>query len=235
MKPLLAVHIAAGSIALLSMIVPLVSRKGGLTHRRAGWVFVGGMSVVSITALMLSAARFLFDPRPEAQAGAVFLFYIAILTAAGVSSGIRALRTKRRSAAYRNPWDVGMAALLTVAGVLVAAYGLFERVPLFVILAVLGIVSGAGQLRYWLRPPTSPMHWWYEHMSGMLGSCIAAVTAFAVTNAGRLHLPNRSLIVWVGPGIVGGIGATVWRRYYVRKFAPAERRAAAPLPIHPAT
>ena len=39
---ILYLHIAGGSAALLSMFIPLVTRKGGLTHRRAGWVFVSG-------------------------------------------------------------------------------------------------------------------------------------------------------------------------------------------------
>src|SRR4051812_33873031 len=154
---LLILHIAAGATALLSMIVPLVSRKGGRAHRRAGWVFVAGMTIVSATALVISSARFLSDARPEAEAGAVFLFYVAILTAAGVSSGIRVLRFKRRQTAHTSAWDLGVAAVLTAAGLAVAVYGLVMRVPLFVLLAAAGVANGAGQMRYWLRPPGSPM------------------------------------------------------------------------------
>jgi len=71
LKMILYLHIAGGSTALLSMFIPLATRKGGRSHRRSGWVFVGGMAVVSITALGLSAARYFFDPRPEARAFAV--------------------------------------------------------------------------------------------------------------------------------------------------------------------
>ena len=63
LKLILYVHIAGGSAALLSMFIPLISRKGGRTHRRSGWVFVAGMTIVSLTALALSAARYFFDPR----------------------------------------------------------------------------------------------------------------------------------------------------------------------------
>ena len=100
LKMILYLHIAGGSAALLSMFIPLVARKGGRTHRRSGWVFVGGMSLVSVTALALSAARYLFDPRPEAKAFALFLFYIAILTGSAVSTGVRVLRTKDRTGAH---------------------------------------------------------------------------------------------------------------------------------------
>jgi hypothetical protein len=229
MKMLLAIHVAGGSAALLSMLVPLVARKGGRTHVRAGWVFVAGMAIVSLTALALSAARFFFDPRPQAQAAGVFLFYIAILTGAGVSAGMRALRGKRRTAASRHPWDIGVAALLTLTGAGVAVYGVALHVPLFVIFSAVGIANGVGQLRYWLRPPTSHMHWWYEHMSGMLGACIAAVTAFLVNNAGNFGLSNASLVVWLAPAIIGGPASAIWRAYYRRKFegSVSRRRAAA--------
>src|SRR5712691_2225081 len=106
MKMILYLHIAGGSAALLSMFIPLVAPKGGRTHRRAGWVFVSGMAIVSVTALALSAARYLFDPRPEAKTFALFLFYIAILTGAGVSSGVRVLRAKNRTSAHTHPWDI---------------------------------------------------------------------------------------------------------------------------------
>src|SRR5436309_2226027 len=109
LKMILYLHIAGGSAALLSMFIPLVAPKGGRTHRRSGWVFVSGMTIVSITALALSAARYFYDPRPEAKAFALFLFYIAILTGNAVSAGVRVLRTKNRTEAHTHPWDIGLA------------------------------------------------------------------------------------------------------------------------------
>ena len=222
LRLVLALHIAGGAVALLAMAVPMVARKGGTTHRRAGWVFVAGMTTVSVTAFVLAGARVLFDARPQGRAGGVFLFYIGILTAAGVSSGIRALHAKRRTADERRTWDIGLAGILTASGALMAVYGVAARMPLFSLFAALGLFNGVRQLRYWLRPPASPMHWWYEHMSGMLVASIAAVTAFAVTNADRLHLPRTSLLLWAGPGVIGGVATALWIRYYRRKFTRAE-------------
>jgi uncharacterized membrane protein len=230
LKTLLALHIAGGSAALLSMFIPMVTQKGGRVHRRAGWVFVGGMTVVSITALLLSGWRFVFDPRPGARNGAVFLFYIAILTAAGVSTGIRVLRTRRVHAgtgathAAGAPrrwswWDVGLSALLLAASVGMAAFGVASGAPLFIAFSVVGFLSGGSQLAYWLRTPTHRMHWWFEHMGSMLGSCIAATTAFLVVNAGRLGAADDSLLVWLAPTIVGTPVIAVWTAYYRRRFA----------------
>ena len=219
MKMILYLHIAGGSAALLSMFVPMLTHKGGLTHRRAGWVFVGGMTVVSITALALSAARYFFDPRPEAKAFALFLFYIAILTGAGVSSGIRVLGTKNRTSPHRHPWDIGIAALLTLTAVAMAAYGLVSGKVLFTAFSVIGLVNGIQALAYWLRPPTHRRHWWLEHMTSMLGSCIAATTAFLVVNAPQAGLSRTSLIVWFLPSIIGAPAIALWTNYYKRRFA----------------
>ena len=100
LNPLLAVHIAAGSIALSSMLVPLVAHTGGKTHRRAGWVFVGAMTVVSVTALGLSALRLLFDPTPEGRDAGGVLLLVTVLTGSGLSAGMRVLRFKTRAAAH---------------------------------------------------------------------------------------------------------------------------------------
>jgi hypothetical protein len=218
MKLLLGVHVAGGAAALLSMLLPMISRKGGPTHRRAGWVFVTGMTIVSITALALAAGRFLTDPTAAGRVGGVFLFYVAILTGAGVSAGIRVLRAKRRTTAHRDPWDLGVATILTAGAILLAAYGIAIGQALLISFAIIGLINGSGQLAYWLRPPTHPMHWWFEHMGQMLGACIAATTAFAVNNATRLGLPNTSLLVWLGPALIGVPATIIWTRYYRRRF-----------------
>jgi uncharacterized membrane protein len=214
---LLTLHIIGGSAALLSMFIPMVARKGGRAHRRAGWVFVAGMAVVSVTALLLSGWRFFFDARPSARNGALFLFYIAILTAAGVSTGIRVLRARRSSSAPRQ-WDLGISALLLATSVGMAAYGAASGVPLFLAFSLVGMLSGGSQLAYWLRKPTHHMHWWFEHMGSMLGSCIAATTAFLVVNADRFGSASDSLVVWLAPTIVGTPAIAIWTAYYRRRF-----------------
>jgi uncharacterized membrane protein len=219
LKLMLAVHIAGGSAALASMFVPMVTRKGGPAHRRAGWVFVCGMATVSLTAFVLSAARLLTDPTPNGRAAGAFLFFVALLTAAGVSAGVRVLRLKRRSSAHRHPWDLGLAASLALASLGMAAWGLTTGRPLFSAFSVIGLLIGGGQLAYWLRVPTHPMHWWFEHMGAMLGSCIAATTAFFVVNAGRLGLETFALVVWLTPTVVGVPAIALWTAYYRRRFS----------------
>lgn len=220
---LLYLHIAGGTAALLAMLIPLTTKKGGRVHRRAGWVFVSGMTIVSITAFVLAGARWLTDPRPQGRDAGAFLFFVAILTASGVSAGVRVLRLKTRTATHRHPWDVGLPLVLTASSAALAVYGLTTGNTLFTAFSLVGFFSGGSRLAYWLRPPSHPMHWWFEHMAAMLASCIAATTAFLVVNTPRLGLGTFSLIPWLVPTIIGVPTIAIWTRYYRKKFAPAAR------------
>jgi uncharacterized membrane protein len=223
---LLTPHVIAGVVALASMIVPLVARKGGRLHRRAGWVFVIAMIGVSVTAFALAIWRFTMADaqHPNAHANGLFLFYVATLTAAGVSSGVRALRFKARRAPHRNAWDLGIAAANVAMAVATLVYGLIDHRKLFIAFSFVGLITGIGQLRYWLRTPTTHRHWWFAHMGGMLGSCIAALTALVVVNASRFGTRTFATAIWIAVPAVGIPAIFAWTAYYRRRFAtrPAE-------------
>ena len=231
LKTILVLHIAAGTTALISMWVPMLAKKGARLHRNAGKVFVGAMATVSVTAVVLGGARFLLDPRSEARQAGLFLLFVSILTGAAVSSGVRVLRAKNRVGPHLHWWDLGLAGLLTVASIGAAAYGLAMGMTLFVVFAIIGLVSGGGQLAYWLRAPRSPMHWWFEHMSSMLGACIAATTAFLVVNADRWGFGTFSIAVWLAPTVVGAPAIAIWTTYYRRKFSARRATASTGRPV----
>ena len=58
---LIAVHVAAGSIGLLSFWVPIIGRKGGAAHRRWGLIFTRCMLVTGGAAVLISLCT-LIDP-----------------------------------------------------------------------------------------------------------------------------------------------------------------------------
>lgn len=221
-RPLLYLHIAAGSVVLASMFVPVVTPKGGTLHRRAGWVFVVSMALVSISAIVLSVVRLMWDP--DGTMSALFLGYLGILTGSQTSIGVRAIRTRSRTAGSRNAWDVGLAVTLLAGGVALLGYGLRAGQPLLWSFALVGLVTAAGNLWYWLTAP-SRMRWWFEHMNAMLGGCIGGTTAFLVQVAARIA--DDTLLVWLAPTIVGVPATAIWNAYYRRKFG-IRRTAAAP-------
>jgi hypothetical protein len=213
-----AVHIAAGGLALALLWVPLLSPKGGRLHRRAGRGYVIAMAGVTVAAIAACAWRLLFDMDPVRRLWATYLLFVAVLTAAQCSLGVRVLRTKSRTGPHRHPWDIGIALLLVLSGAAVFGWGVLARVPLFVGFAPLGIVLGVIDLVYWLRAPRSAMHWWFAHMFGMIGTGISTVSAFVVVNAPHLGFPTDSLVVWLGPSAVGLPGLVFWMLYYRRRF-----------------
>jgi hypothetical protein len=220
---LLALHIAAGSVSILAMVVPLIAHKGGSVHRRSGWVYVVGTALVCVTALVMSAARFVTDGTQEGQEFSLLLAYVAVLTGAGMWAGIRVLRSKDRVTRGSGA-DVAMAALLASSGLGTAIYGWLTGHPLILAFSVIGLLNGSGQLQYWLRPPTVPMHWWFAHMGNMLGACIATITAFILFVGRHTGSSGDSLILWLAPTAIGLPAIAVWMEYYRRKFFGSRRR-----------
>ena len=215
------IHIAGGVAALASLWIPMVAPKGGRLHRRAGWVFVAGMGVVSVTAIILSAYRFFVLPGAGSSTAAVFLAYLGLLTGAGAYKGIRVLRTKNRTGRTTHWLDIAIAGATFIFGPPAAAVGYRTGFVPLMLFGILGTVGGFTDLRYWLRAPQERMHWWYQHMSDMVGTSIAAITAFLVLNARHLGLARWSVAVWIGPSIVGIPLLALWLRYYRRRFSAA--------------
>jgi uncharacterized membrane protein len=210
-KVALYLHVLAGAVALSVFWLPLLTKKGGGTHRRVGWVYVIAAATIAVTGFV-NCARMLTDSNPAND------------RAASAQLGIRAIRTKRRTTAEHHGIDLVLPALLVVGGVALAAFGVREAMPLYVIFAALGVAQGASQLRFWLRAPATRTAWFFAHMTGMGTSCITTVTAFLVVNAHRFGLGTFDLLVWTAPGVVGGVGLGVWRWYYEHRFAGALSR-----------
>jgi hypothetical protein len=219
-------HVLAGAVALSVFWLPLVTKKGGKAHVRAGWVYVVAAAAIAVTAFF-NCARMLTDANPSNDNAGIFLAYIGVLAAASAQIGVRSLRTKKRTTPSRSAIDIAPPVLLIAGGVALGAFGLhLQHAMLFVVFAALGITLGVTQLRFWLRAPATKHEWFLAHMAGMGSSCITTITAFLVVNAHRFGLGTFDLVVWVAPGLLGGIGLTLWRRYYERRFEPRTLRGA---------
>lgn len=215
-----ALHIGAGIVGLSVFWIPMVLGKGSIWHRRVGWAFVAGMGTASVSGGLLCTYRLMTETDPERLAAAFFLLFISVLTGAATWKGVRALTFKHRTAHHVVAADVMVAGLLVASGLLIASVGVIEGAALFIVFGLIGVANGSSDLRYWLRPPTAPMHWWFEHMNGMITTSIAALTAFLVQNAPRLGLDAFGMAVWIAPTLVLVPINVVWQRYYQRRFSP---------------
>jgi hypothetical protein len=67
------------------------------------------------------------------------------------------------------------------------------------------------------------MFWWYTHLGNMIGSYIAAWSAFSVVTLSRYL--GDAWYVWLWPTIVGVPAIVLTTAYYRRKFAPRVKAA----------
>ncbi|TLS51609.1 DUF2306 domain-containing protein [Paenibacillus antri] len=215
------VHIFGGFLALAVFWIPIVTKKGGRAHNRAGRMYVVAMGGVSATAFLMGAYRLTWDAGPDADAipFAWFLMFVSILSAATAWYGIRVLRHKRRTAPHRKPLDLLFPALLFASGVGISAYGWAIHFPLLQYFPILGLFLGGTQLLYWLTVPAKKSHWAVEHIVGMLSCCISTITAFLVFGAPRLlGVDSVNLLVWFLPTIVFVPLIIGFANVYKRKF-----------------
>ena len=69
---LVGLHVLGGFVALVSLPVPLLAKKGGVLHVRAGRVYVGAMVLASSSAIAIAPVRMLQRPVEEWR-GPIFL------------------------------------------------------------------------------------------------------------------------------------------------------------------
>jgi uncharacterized membrane protein len=232
---LLALHISAGMVALATFLVPLVTAKGGRWHRRVGWIFVTAMTVICFSGAPLAAWHYATISRESVRAQFAFLLFITVLSGATTWKGMRVLRFKdgRRNG---NVADLGIAALQFGLGLWMLWLGARWRHPILLFFSLAGI-GAISDIRYWLNPAKSRMHWFFEHMDGMIGSAIATLTAFAVFGARRFGLDGLGAAAWILPTLILVPVSIVLQKRYARKFglltpvaAKAEVATAAPSP-----
>jgi len=86
---LLAVHIAAGGLAIILGAIALSVKKGGTIHRRIGLVFVYAMLVMGFTASILAFLRSPSDPQIRSGLLTAYFVITALTTVRPVTRATR--------------------------------------------------------------------------------------------------------------------------------------------------
>jgi uncharacterized membrane protein len=213
------VHILGGTVALVSMVGPMVTVKGGRAHRLWGRAYVAGMAVVVLSAWALSAVRIAGG---DAGSGPWFLSMVGLLAGASTWSGWRVRAEKGRTEPHRDPLDRGVMGLLTAVGLASVGRGAMYGDVLFLAFGSLCVFLGSQELRAMAAVPTSKWDWWYRHMGSMLAACIGTTTAFLVVNTNNLP-PLQALpawFVWLLPTFIGVPGLLVWTARWKQHLEP---------------
>ena len=221
MKVFLGVHITAGASSFLLAPVALATAKGGKQHKRWGMVYLWSMGVVAATALPMA----LYRPVLFLALVAIFSFYLAF-------AGFRVTRLKELArGGNAEPVDWIAAVICLTASACLAGFGAFRPAwvqgmgIVSIVFGFIGMQAAAAEMWKFVRKPKEKMFWWYTHLGNMMGSYIAAWTAFSVTTLSNIF-HHAGMILWLWPTIVGVPAIAVTTIYYKRKFAPRTRVAA---------
>ncbi|OWP62514.1 hypothetical protein CDA63_14055 [Hymenobacter amundsenii] len=179
-------HIAAGFTGFFVAPVALIVRKGGAAHRLWGKVFFWAMLVAGTTAMVSASLK-----------GLTFLLLTGVFSLYLAQFGYRSLHHKGIGQSQQPgfyDWASVSLGLLVFAGTL--GYGLWHQ-PFnlaMVVFGAIGVFITLRQLQGFRRPGPWPAgQWLRNHISGFVGSYIAAVSAFSATSLTFIAFPLNFL------------------------------------------
>ncbi len=229
------IHVMAGICSLILFWIPLWTRKGALDHRRFGRWFCATMYAVAGTGLLMAVSDLLWplamhpvaDPaNAVAQTDAirdraVFLLSLSILVLATTRQGWLVILEKGQRLRLRSPLHTSLCLALLLSGLGLGAYGLREGEVVYIAFAALQLFLALRFLHYNLKPELQAREWLAAHLAGLIGSGIGAYTAFFVFGGNRIITqfiqtegPHFQTILWLAPGVIGGVAITLLSRHY---------------------
>lgn len=164
------IHIIAGVIAIGIGIIPYVSQKGGKIHRRYGYIFLGLMAIVILTALN---GVIFFRDRPFLTVVTFQSFYFSY-------SGFRVIKTKEKGAALIDFLVMLLVAAIGISFLLKVrdANVLWNKAVVYYLLVYLLLILSFDLLRYFLPKLIRAKRFWlYEHIFKMTGAFTALFSA----------------------------------------------------------
>ncbi len=200
----IALHITAGSIALLLGIVALFASKGKKIHIKSGRWFLLCLCIVIATGLL---GVFVFGRN-------TFLLVITVLAGYYGFSGYRALQNKSNEP---KRLDI-FVALLSLSAVSFFLYYfksigmIWSPVIIYSTVGTLLLVIMYDFLRYLIPRSTYGNLWFYEHIYKMIGAFTALLAAFSGT-----VFPNYKPYSQVLPSVIGVLLQIGFIVYYYRK------------------
>ena len=240
---LLKLHIVLGIIALLLFWLPMLSRKGSSLHRSSGRYYGHIMKAVAISGLVMTSMVW-FDPIGIKGAGLMvngqipqrkldffmmlnlFLFLLSLLTWVTIRHATGSLLCKQNRDTLKHWSYQGPVWLLVVVAPYAAWQGFLFNMPLVMVFAGISLVTSFSILAYLHTKTVTANRWLIEHASAMIGSGIAAYTAFFAfggrTLFAELLTGHWMMLPWLLPSLVG-VPATIW--FKRRLSQPAHSRA----------
>lgn len=227
---LLKLHIALGVIALFLFWIPMLSRKGSTVHRSSGRYYGHIMKAVALSGLAMTALVW-FDPIATKGTGLMvdgkisqgkldflmlinlFLFLLSLLTWVTIRHATGSLLCKQNRDPLKHWTYQAPVWLLALVAPYAAWQGFVFNMPLVMVFSAISIVSCVGILNYLHKTTVTANRWLIEHAGAMLGSGIAAYTAFFAFGGRTLFadvLPGYWMMLpWLLPSLIG-VPTSIW-------------------------
>ena len=205
----LFIHITAGSIGLLTGPFSIAVKKGGLAHRRVGIAFYYAMLVVASSALVLAILHHI-----------PFLFAVGIFSGYMNITGYAILRQKRRGLLNQTgQLERVTSVLMLLFSLYFLGYGIYILLEkdyfglVFIFFAQSSFRMLWQDWRLFKQQGVAPSTWLLVHLTRMVGTSIAAYTAFLVVNSSS----RVSLLGWFLPTLLGVPIIVYWSRRVRKK------------------
>lgn len=245
---ILPLHAAMGLFGLAVFWAPIVVRKGGENHRRYGRLFVGLMTGVALSGVVLAALLWWDPVAVKASAATVpedrqrligqyreasyLLFLLGVLLLNSTRQAVETLRAKADRRRLRSPANVGLLMLLLATASIMSIVGYRAGNVIFMAFAGIGLFVSLNSLWYTFKPAIRRNEWMLHHVGNILGAGIAAHTAFLVFGArtwmSDIFPPGWHYLPWLAPSVIGGLAIALINRHLAKSLLrpPADRSAA---------
>ena len=203
---LLIIHIIAGSIGLLTGTINIIKKKGDKAHKKVGEFFFYSMLINGFAGLVMSLIH-----RND------FLLIVAVFSIYMVATGQRFLSLKQLHTEQKpKTIDWILTYTMLVFALLFITYGsylLINKVNFGIVLLVFGVVSclmAIKDIKVYKGNIKEKNYWLLLHIQRMVGSYIAALTAFIVVN--NHFLPG--IVGWLLPTVIFTPLIVKWTKQY---------------------
>ena len=203
---LLIIHIIAGSIGLLTGTINIIKKKGDKAHKSVGKFFFYSMLMNGFAGLIMSLIH-----RND------FLLIVAVFSIYMVATGQRFLSLKQLHKEQKpKTIDWILTYTMLVFAFLFITYGsylLINKVNFGIVLLVFGVVSclmAIKDIKVYKGNIKEKNYWLLLHIQRMVGSYIAALTAFIVVN--NHFLPG--IVGWLLPTVIFTPLIVKWTKQY---------------------
>lgn len=203
---LLIIHIIAGSIGLLTGTINIIKKKGDKAHKSVGKFFFYSMLINGFAGFIMSLIH-----RND------FLLIVAVFSIYMVATGQRFLSLKQLNNEQKpKAIDWILTYTMLVFAFLFITYGsylLINKVNFGIVLLVFGVVSclmAIKDIKVYKGNIKEKNYWLLLHIQRMVGSYIAALTAFIVVN--NHFLPG--IVGWLLPTVIFTPLIVKWTKQY---------------------